>query len=431
MQPDQKWLVVQVAGLGYDFLAETMGAPAMAGLDFKPLAPLFPALTCPVQASFTTAAPPGAHGMVGNGFFDRQLNKAFFWEQSANLIAGERIWQKLRESGKKVAQLFWQQSLGPHADLLLSPAPIHKHHGGMIQDCFCLPRHLYADIVRHIGSRFPLGSYWGPFASKKSSVWIAQATRYVMEEHKPDLLLTYIPHLDYELQRSGPRSRQSAGALALVAKLIADLASAAKKQGYQLLIFGDYAVTDVSRTVFPNRVLYETGFLQCREVKGMLYPDVYTSRAFAMVDHQVAHVILQDKALAHEIAQIFSSVPGVGSVSDAAAQKKLGMAHRRSGDLLLAAEQGTWFAYPWWHEPARAPDYARHVDIHNKPGYDPCELFWDLLPFRVSLDTTRVKGSHGLASPKTTCAWAATADVPFSSGTITDLAHALREVLNQ
>ena len=429
MQPDRKWLAVQVAGLGYDFLVKNMQGSRMAGLDFKPFEPLFPALTCTVQASFATASSPSDHGIVGNGFFDRQLSKTFFWEQSSHLVSGERLWQKLRHKGKKVAQLFWQQSLGPFTDILLSPAPIHKHHGGMIQDCFSLPRDLYADIVRHIGSAFPLRSYWGPFSSQKSSEWIIRATLYVMEKLKPDMLLTYVPHLDYELQRSGPSSRKSAQSLEAIASFVSDLVKTAERQGYNVLVFGDYVINDVREAVFPNRVLHENGFLKCRSVRGMRYPDLYTSRAFAVVDHQIAHVIIKDSEIEREIIDLFSNGKGIASVLDKDGQQELAVSHIRSGDLILTSRPDTWFAYPWWQEISHAPDYAHHVDIHNKPGYDPCELFWDLMPFRVSLNTNRIKGSHGLAHRDETCAWAANGDIPFSSGTIIDLAKALREVL--
>ena len=388
---------------------------------------LFPALTCPVQASFVTASPPAAHGMVGNGFFDRQLKKTFFWEQASALIAGERIWQKLRARGKTVAQLFWQQSLGLQADIVLSPAPIHKHHGGMIQDCFSLPTDLYPALVKYTGSPFPLRSYWGPFASAKSSAWIVRATCYVMEKIKPDIVLTYLPHLDYALQKSGTTSSASRKALAAVESWAGVLMEAAVKQGYEVLLFGDYAITDVTRAVFPNRVLYEAGFLQCRQVKNMLYPDYHTSRAFAVADHQIAHVIIQDESITQEISTLFTDLPGIDAIFDKEAQQKLAIAHERSGDLLLTAKPDAWFAYPWWQNTSQAPEYARHVDIHNKPGYDPCELFWELSPFRVSLDTSRVKGSHGLENNASISSWATTKDMSFTSGTIIDLADALRK----
>ena len=87
--------------------------------------------------------------------------------------------------------------------------------------------------------------------------------------------------------------------------------------------------------------------------------------------------------------------------------------HHRAGDLIATACADRWFSYDWWLNDEVAPDYARTVDIHNKPGYDPRELFlssrlraagklamtkagirttMDVIP----LDGTLVRGSHGL-----------------------------------
>lgn len=429
MPPDRKWLVLQIAALGYEFLVKNRQGEALAGFEVKPLEPFFPALTCPVQASFITASKPCVHGIVGNGFFDRRLLKPFFWEQSAELVAGRRIWKNCRLRGKKVAQLFWQQSLGVDVDIVISPAPIHKHHGGMIQDCFCRPRGLYPGLVKQLGRRFPLHAYWGPFASGKSSRWIVDATRYVMENLKPELLLSYIPHLDYELQRSGTSSKKSVRALGELEIFISDLMQAAKKQDYDVLMFSDYAITDINEVVFPNRALYEAGVLSCRSVKGMLYPDFYTSRAFAIIDHQVAHVILRDQEAKKDVLDLLSDLSGLDKIFDKEEQKDLGICHERSGDLVLTAKSEAWFAYPWWRDNSQLPDYATHVDIHNKPGYDPCELFWERHPFRVAQDCSRIKGSHGLANRSSRCCWATTSDLPFNDGTIVELGKAFSRIL--
>ncbi len=133
-----KLLVVVVAGLGFDLL-ERYGCLRSAGLTFNPMQPMFPGLTCPVQATLRTGLLPFEHGVTGNGLWFGDLRKPLFWEQSSGVVSGLRTWDGLRRRGGRVAMLFWQQSLGEGVDLLLSPMPVHKHHGGMIEAVYSIP----------------------------------------------------------------------------------------------------------------------------------------------------------------------------------------------------------------------------------------------------------------------------------------------------
>lgn len=408
-----KLLVVDIAALGWDPNWQP------AGLEFHAADSIFPALTCPVQASFRTASAPSEHGMVASGLFFKELRKVLFWEQAASLVEGKRIWENFRARGRKVGMMFWQQSLGEAVDLVLSPAPIHKHSGGMIQDCYSLPRDLYPRLVGRVGRSFNLMNYWGPLASRKSSDWIMDATCAVMETESPDLLLSYIPHLDYDLQRHGPASPKAAQAREVLAGYLQRLRDEAKRLGYEFLFFGDYSIEAATGgAVFPNRRLREAGLFPVREIKGMMYADLFSARAFAMVDHQVAHVYTDEPAAARKALE---GLPGIAEIRD-------GGAHRREGALILVAEPGHWFAYPWWSEGERAPDYATHVDIHNKPGFDPCELFFGWPPLSVSRDTRRVGGTHG--RPGSKFAWSSSLKFPKAPGTLLELAAATRDWLN-
>jgi predicted AlkP superfamily pyrophosphatase or phosphodiesterase len=405
-----KLLVVQAAGLGFDFL-KSHAALSMAGMDFHPLDTVFPALTCTVQASFRTASRPDQHGMPCNGIYDRRLRKPMFWEQSSAMVDGERIWETARTAGRTVGMLFWQQSLGEPVDLLLSPAPIHRHHGGMIADCYSQPVGLYQKLCRTLGRPFALRHYWGPLASARSSQWIAEATACLLDDPDlaPDLCLTYLPALDYNLQRYGTGDARSLEALVALRGQLEVLADAAGRNGYGLVVFGDYAIADCGQgAVLPNVALARAGLLKLREVKGMLYPDFHTSRAFAMVDHEIAHVVVKDATARHEAAQALGALPGIRDIMDRESQRQAGVAHANSGELVLVADDGWWLAYPWWLARGQAPDFASHVDIHNKPGYDPCELFSGWPPGSVSLDTGRIRGSHGRVGPGREAAWAAT-----------------------
>lgn len=413
MQADRtehrRLLVVQVAALGWEFLRRHNGNE-LAGLTFSPLETTFPALTCPVQASFRTGQPPSAHGMVANGLFDRSSRRTAFWEQSAALVQGPRIWDGFRARGRRVAMLFWQQNLGESVDIVLSPAPIHKHHGGMIQDCYGKPESLYAELCARLGRPFDLMRYWGPMASGRASDWIARATCEVLAgcPESPDLCLTYLPVLDYDLQRYGPDHAKSARALRELTHSLTLLRQACSRHGFEMVVYGDYAIESCAGgAVLPNQTLRQAGLLQCRRVKNMLYPDFYESRAFALVDHQVAHVFVRDPADIDRVRDILRKVPGIDSVLDADGCREQGISHARTGELVVLATRGHWLAYPWWDRAGEAPEYAGHVDIHSKPGYDPCELFWGWPPGRVSRATERVGGSHGLTGPHREACWAA------------------------
>ncbi|MFH1499641.1 MAG: nucleotide pyrophosphatase/phosphodiesterase family protein [Verrucomicrobiota bacterium] len=425
----KKLLLIQVAALGHDFLQNHLSGGTWQGLTFHPLEPIFPAVTCAAQASFRTAAPPSKHGMVSNGVFLRDLRKAAFWEQSAALVSGERIWESFRHSGKSVALLFWQQSLGEKVDYLVSPAPIHKHHGGMIQDCYSRPAELYARLRKTSGGKFKLQHYWGPFTSLKGTQWIALATRTLLEapDLAPDLCLTYLPHLDYSLQKYGPDHPRSKKALTELLAELESLLTAAGNCGYQVLIFGDYAIGPVSQAAFPNKILREAGFLTVRTVGGHWYPDLYRSRAFAMVDHEMAHVYIPEPADLEPVREALKDQPGIGQVLNRSEQENFAVAHPRSGELLLIASPGCWLAYPWWDGKRQAPDYARHVDIHQKPGYDPCELFFGWSG--VSQDASRIRGSHGRPGPDRLSCWAATFDLDSQPGTLLELSAAIRSHL--
>ena len=408
-------LIVDVAALGWDLVSRF--PPPANTFVFQKAEPVFPALTCTVQASTRTASPPSKHGLMANGLYFNELRQFRFWEQPAGLVAGPRVWDEARKHGKRVGMLFWQQSLGENVDLLLSPKPIHKHHGGMIQDCYCQPVDLYAWLMEKIGRPFNLMHYWGPLASRKGSDWIVSATCEIMSsaDLAPDILLTYIPHLDYDLQRFGLHRDKAKAALAVVYGYLEKLRLSAKAHDYDFLFFGDYAMEAVTRDpVYPNRHLLEQGLFSTRPVNGMLYPDFFSSKAFALVDHQVAFIHVFDPASLSLVLTACENLPGVGQIIHKADFKQSGIDHPRAGDLVLVAEPGTWFAYPWWTLPREAPDYSTHVDIHNKPGYDPCELFFGWPPPGISTNPKRIKGTHGRIGQGMDTAW--TASIPNKTG---------------
>ncbi len=385
-----KILTIICAALGYDTFCRAAKAGFWKNLQILPAKTVFPALTCPVQASFRTGLEPEEHSMPANGFFDRELRKTFFWEQSSKLYKGKRFWEDFRDHGGKVAQISLQQSLGNDSDIIISPAPIHKHHGGMIQDCYSKPPELYQKICSKLGKKFNLFNYWGPFTSGKSSEWITDASAYIMKENLAELIITYLPHLDYDLQRHGPGGKEEGLAFEFLEIQLEKLLAFAKIAGYETLIIGDYSIERAENVIYPNRILLDSGFFRLRSVKNMLYPDLYSSKAFALCDHQVAHIYLQDRNDLKQIKEIFTKTKTISQILEP-------KDHNKAGDLILLAKHGGWFSYRWWTSAKEAPEYASHVDIHSKPGFDPCELISSLWPpFSISQDDSKIKGTHGL-----------------------------------
>ncbi len=413
--------VLNVVGLSARDLASgvmpRIAARAVKGSVAR-VRPAFPAVTCTAQSDYLTGRRPSEHGVVGNGWYDRTLSEVHFWKQSNRAVLAPKVWHDLhaRNPKLKVANLFWWYNMGTDADIAVTPRPIYKADGGKIFDIASYPQRLKPALKAALGE-FPFPSFWGPRAGLPSSRWIADCARWIEEHERPDLSLVYLPHLDYDLQRFGPADPRSDAARRDVDTLVGDLADFLESRGVEVLIVSEYAITAVDRAVPLNKVLRDRGWLELKPEDGSLTLDTFASKAFAVVDHQVAHVVVLDPAVREEVRKALLATPGVGEVLDAEGQAAAGIRHVRSGDFVAVADARSWFSYYWWEEGQGDPDYARTVDIHRKPGYDPCELFldpklslpalrvaWFLLKkklgFRALLevipqDTSLVKGSHG------------------------------------
>ncbi len=424
----KKILVLQIAALGHGLL-ENHSIESIKGFEIKDATTVFPALTCPVQAVLRTGRPPAQNGMFFNGLYEHDLMRPFFWEQSHRLVKGPRIWEGFRQRGGRTAMLFYQQSLGEDVDFLLSPAPVHTHGGGMIDAVYSRPQNLYEDICASTGNRFRLHTYWGPLAGIKSSIFIAEATCATMERHDaPELILSYIPHLDYSLQKYGPDHRKAHKALSETIGLIDRILSCALKNGYEILVFGDYAMGKATKVLFPNRTLQRAGLFRSRNVKGRLYPDYCSSAAFAVTDHEIALIYIDQKEKTDICIRALKSIDSEITIMDREDMIKHGMAADKGPDLIITGKPGTWFAYPWWDHEREAPDFATHVDIHNKPGFDPCELFFGWHPFIISTDASKVGGTHGHNGHDRKVAWFSSLD--FEAESLMDIASCLKAFLD-
>ena len=351
-----KKLTVMAAGLGWNML-ERRGKTAMAGLEFAPADSVFPALTCVAQATLRTGLSPAEHGMRANGYWFGDLRKPFFWEQSSALVKGERKWP--RSSGV----FFFQQSLGEDVELVVSPAPIHKHGGGMVMSCYTKPTELET-LLKRLCGKFPLWRYWGPLASPKIGRKCIGYFEAATQAHDVDEAYLYLPALDYMAQKRGPDSSADLAAFAEFERQLERLAKICERRGATMSVAGDYEITPVEMApVLPNATLRKAGLFRTRTVGGMSYPDFHQSRAFAMCDHEVAVICGEDASKAVETLM-------------ATHEYDIGEEALGGNQAILVAKKGSWCDYRWWTNPEEAPDFASHVDIHNKPGFDPRELFF-------------------------------------------------------
>jgi predicted AlkP superfamily pyrophosphatase or phosphodiesterase len=369
--------------------------------------PVLPAVTCSAQSVYLTGKWPSENGIVGNGWYFQDECEIKFWRQSNKLVQAEKVWEVLKKENPEftVANLFWWYNMYSSVDYAVTPRPLYLQDGRKMPDCHSQPMELRERLQKELG-QFPLFSFWGPKTSIESSRWIAEAAKKVDQWHNPTLNLIYIPHLDYGLQKYGIDFDKIGKDLREIDDLAKDLITYFENQGTQVLLLSEYAITTVSKPVHLNRIFREKGWIQVKDELGKETLDAGTSAVFAVADHQVAHIHVNDKSKLAEVKTL-----------DEAGKKSYHIDHERSGDLVVIADADSWFTYYFWLDDAKAPDYARCVDIHRKPGYDPVELILDpkikiplltvgakvlkkKLGFRylmdvIPLDATLVKGAHG------------------------------------
>lgn len=380
--------------------------------------PVLPAVTCTAQSTYLTGQSPAGHGCVANGWYDRTLAEHQFWKQSNHVVQGKKLWETLRERrpGFTCAKLFWWYNMYATADWSITPRPMYPTDGRKVFDVYTHPMEMREEIKKDIGP-FPFPSFWGPLAGIKSSEWIARSAEWVEEKHKPDLSLVYLPHLDYNLQRLGPNDPKMAADYREIDRVAGGLIDFYAKRGVRSVVLSEYGITAVKRSIALNRVFRTKGWITIKEEMELELMDCGASKVFAIADHQVAHIYVNDRSLLSAVRAAVEAVDGVARVLDAVGQRAEGLDHERSGDLVAFSAEDAWFTYYYWDDEKKAPDFARCVDIHRKYGYDPVELFIDpkiALPklkvvgkllrkafgFRmlmdvISLDPSLVKGSHG------------------------------------
>ncbi|RSM91811.1 alkaline phosphatase family protein [Kibdelosporangium aridum] len=412
-------VVIDIVGLTPRLLKHMPNVSRIAEKGWQAeLGTVLPAVTCSAQSTFLTGKMPAEHGIVGNGWYFRELGEVFLWRQHNKLVGGEKVWESARAAhpGYRAANVCWWYAMGATTDLTVTPRPIYHADGRKSPDCYTRPVRLHDELTDALGE-FPLFQYWGPTASIASTKWIVGAARRILSGHKPDMLLVYIPHLDYDLQRFGPDSQEAINAARDVDAELSPLLQDAANADATVVALSEYGITNASRPVDINRTLRAEGLLEVYTQDGMEYLDPWVSRAFAVADHQVAHVYVENSDDLPRVKDLLDRLPGVDMVLDRVEQARYQLDHPRAGDLVVVAEPDAWFTYYYWLNDDRAPDFARGVEIHRKPGYDPAELFFNpadplvkakaglnLVKKKVGLryamnvvplEASMVRGSHG------------------------------------
>jgi predicted AlkP superfamily pyrophosphatase or phosphodiesterase len=391
------------------------------------ITPVIPAVTCTAQSTYLTGKLPAEHGIVANGWYNRELAEVQFWKQSNHLVQGQKVWEELRKHvpGFTCAKLFWWYNMYSSVDWSITPRPMYPADGRKVFDIYTAPMSLRDEIKKDLGE-FPFPTFWGPAAGVKTpqgapeaaSCWIAESARWIENRHRPTLSLIYLPQLDYNLQRLGPSHPDIRHDIEAIDAIVGGLIDYFHQRRVSVLLLSEYGITPVDTPIHLNRLFRERCWITIKEELGLELLDCGASRAFALADHQVAHVYLNDHSLEKPVRELMEKQPGVARVLDDAEKSAMGLNHSRAGDLVALAKENAWFTYYYWLDDALAPDFARCVDIHRKPGYDPVELFldpaialpklkiaWRLLQkklgFRmlmdmIPLDASLVKGSHGI-----------------------------------
>jgi predicted AlkP superfamily pyrophosphatase or phosphodiesterase len=424
----QRTAVINVVGLTEGLIGE--GTPLIDAFRKRSrlahITPAFPAVTCTAQTDYVTGARPGEHGIVANGWFNREMAEVQFWKQSNHIVQRPKVWDELRrlDPAFTCAKLFWWYNMYSTADYSITPRPMYPADGRKVFDIYTQPKGVREEIQRDLGP-FPFPAFWGPAAGMDTprttrdavSVWIAESAKWIERRYMPTLSLVYLPHLDYNLQRRGPFDPSIKTDLRDIDGIVGNLIEFFSGRDVEVVLLSEYGITPVNAPIHLNRHFRKQGWITIREELGRELLDAGASKVFAVADHQVAHIYVNDSSMLGAARDLVRGLPGVAQVLGPEEKRAAGIDHERAGDLIAVSDEHAWFTYYYWLDDEVAPDFARTVDIHRKPGYDPVELFtdpaikspkahiaWRLLQkklgFRmlmdvVPLDATLVKGSHG------------------------------------
>lgn len=417
----QRTVLIDVVGLTPGLLGEhtpQISAWRETGASVVPISPVLPAVTTAAQTTYITGKYPEEHGIVGNGWYFRDDSEVRFWRQSNKLVKSPKVWDVARQQNPSFtcAKMFWWYNMYSTADYAATPRPMYPSDGRKIPDVYTTPPKLRDELQEKLG-QFPLFKFWGPLACIDSSVWIAESAKHVELLHSPTLSLVYLPHLDYCLQKVGPVPDLIFKELREIDQVVGDLIEFYESRDVRVMLISEYGISQVSHPIHINRALRDAGLITVREELGRELLDCGACKAFAVSDHQIAHVYINDSSVYDQVVKLLQGLDGIDLVLEEDGKKQHHINHDRAGDIVCVAKHDAWFTYYFWEDDAVAPDFARCVNIHAKPGYDPVELFIDPairfpnlkaalrlaqknLGFRylmdlIPLDASLPQGSHG------------------------------------
>jgi len=418
---DKHLAVINIVGLSQGLINKT-NTPYIFSLlekyQLKSLKGVFPAVTTTAQSAMLTGKLATEHGIVGNGWYFKELAEVGFWKQSNQLVQQPKIWQTLKEVNPQFscANSFWWYNMYSSVDYSVTPRPHYLADGGKVFDLYSYPQNLHQTIEEKIG-KFPFFNFWGPKAGIESSQWIADSAIEIQKNNMPNLHLIYLPHLDYSLQKLGPEHASIKLELLKIDEVVKHLCMNLIALDTEFILVSEYGIRPVDKPFHINRFLRKHNLIKVRNSLSFELLDCGASDAFAVADHQIAHVYINDKSKISTIKSLLASCDDIDLVLDDGDKGYYGVAHERAGDLIVVAKKNVWFTYYYWFDDKKAPDFARTIDIHRKPGYDPVEMFFDpdiswlktkllwkllkkKLGFRVlmdfiGLDAELIKGSHG------------------------------------
>ena len=416
---EKKLLVLNVVGLTRELITKETSPflySFLKNAQQSYLNPPIPAVTCTSQTEILTGKSANEHGIVANGWYFKERSEVKLWQQSNHLVKRKKIWDELKEINPKfsVTNMFWWYNMYSTADYSVTPRPIYRADGAKYPDTYTQPEEFNDYLKKKLGT-FPLFNFWGPKTNIKSSQWIANATVEAIEHYKSNLVFCYLPHLDYNLQRWGTKNKRILKDMLEIDEVVKNLVSEARKKGYNTIILSEYGIQDVDTPIHINKILREHHYLATKIECGEEHFDAGASEAFAVADHQLAHIYVKNHDNIKKIIQLLQKNKNIEEILTRDESKKYNLNHERSGDIICLAKKNSWFTYYYWLDEKKAPDYAKTVDIHRKPGYDPVELFAHKnaffkvikslikkkLGFRylmnvIPLDASLVKGSHGV-----------------------------------
>lgn len=419
--PSQRTVVINVVGLSAHLLGEhtpRLCAWRDQGAAIGSIGPVLPAVTTTAQTTYVTGKYPSEHGIVGNGWYFRDEAEVHFWKQSNKLVQAPKVWDiaKQIDPNFTCAKLFWWYNMYSTTDYSITPRPMYPSDGRKIPDVYSNPANLRTDLQNELGD-FPLFKFWGPMTSIASSEWIANSAKRIEQLYSPSLSLVYLPHLDYCLQKVGPYPDKIATDLNEIDQVVGDLIEFYEEHGVRVMIVSEYGIGSATKPIHLNRLFRANGLIDVRKELGLELLDCGACKAFAVADHQIAHIYINDTTCYGKVLEILRNVPEIDLVLEQDGKQVHHIDHERAGDIVCVAKPDAWFTYYYWEDDDVAPDFARTVNIHRKPGYDPVEMFLDPeisfpmmkagfrlmqknLGFRylmdlTPLDATLVQGSHG------------------------------------